>query len=50
MTVGYTGSDQRGQVAVFEVGKDIVRTTIAVIEARSGRKVVLQDDEARRSR
>ena len=29
----------------FELGKDIVRTTLPVVETRSGKKVVIQDDK-----
>jgi hypothetical protein len=49
VTVGYTDADGAAQVAVFEIGKGIVRATLAIIEARSHRKVVYQDREARRS-
>jgi hypothetical protein len=34
---------------VFELGKSIIRTTIATLEARTGKKVDYQDDEARKS-
>jgi len=34
---------------VFELGKEIVRTTIVTLEARTGRKVEYEDDEARKS-
>jgi hypothetical protein len=37
------------QVAVLEIGKDIIRTTLAVVETRSGKKVTYQDEEARKS-
>ena len=37
------------QAAVFELGKDIVRVTLAAIEARTGRKIEYQDEEARKS-
>ncbi|HZN10410.1 MAG TPA: hypothetical protein VFC61_01965 [Blastocatellia bacterium] len=36
-------------MAVFELGKDMVWTTLAVVEARSGKQVEYQDDEARKS-
>jgi len=36
------------QVAVFELGKDIVRTTLPIIETRSGKKIEYQDEEARK--
>jgi hypothetical protein len=47
VTVGYTSPDGSAQVAVFEIGKDIVRPTLAILETRSGKKIVFQDDEAR---
>jgi hypothetical protein len=49
LTIGYTDSDNKQQAAVFELGKDIVRVTIASLEARTGKKVEYQDDEARKS-
>ncbi len=49
VTIGYKDSADKEQVAVFEVGKDIIRTTLAVIEARSGKKIVYQDEEAKKS-
>ena len=49
LTVGYTSDDGKAQVAVFEVGKAIVRPTLAIVEARSGRKIAYQDEDARLS-
>jgi hypothetical protein len=49
VTIGYMDDARKEQVAVFELGKDIVRTTLAILEARSGKKIVYQDDEAKRS-
>ena len=34
---------------MFELGKDIVRTTLASLEARTGKKIDYQDEEARKS-
>ena len=34
---------------MLEVGKDILRTTVMVLEARTGKKVVFQDEEARKN-
>jgi hypothetical protein len=48
VTIGYKDSDGKEQVAVFELGKDIVRTSLAVIEARSGKKIEYQDEEAKK--
>jgi hypothetical protein len=49
LTLGYKDSDDKQQAAVFELGKDIVRTTLASLEARTGRKIEYQDEEARKS-
>ena len=49
VTIGYKGDDGKEQVAVFELGKDIVRTSLAVLEARSGKKIQYQDEEAKKS-
>jgi hypothetical protein len=49
LTVGFKDADGKDQVAVLELGKDIVRTTIPIVETRSGKKVTYQDDEARKS-
>ena len=34
---------------MFELGKDIVRTTLKIVETRSGKVLTFQDDEARKS-
>lgn len=34
---------------VFELGKDIVRTTLKVLETRSGKAITFQDEEAKKS-
>ena len=49
LTLGYTDADGKQQAAVFELGKDIIRVTLATLEARTGRKVEYQDEEARKS-
>ncbi len=49
LTVGYLDDGDKQQAAVFELGKNIVRTTLASLEARSGRKIEYQDEEARMS-
>jgi hypothetical protein len=50
LTVSYMDENEKQQAAVFELGKDIVRTTLASLEARTGRKIEYQDEEARKSR
>lgn len=48
LTVGYTDQNEKQQAAVFELGKNVVRVTLASLEARTGRKVDYEDDEARK--
>jgi hypothetical protein len=49
LTVGFKDADGKDQVAVLELGKDIVRVTLPIVETRSGKKIEYQDDEARKS-
>lgn len=49
LTVGFTDAAGKDQVAVIELGKDIVRLTLPIVETRSGKKLVYQDDEARKA-
>ena len=49
LTVGWKDEQEKQHAAVFELGKSVTRTTIATLEARSGKKVDYQDDEARKS-
>ena len=50
LTITYKDKSDASQSAVFELGKDLVRTTLAVVETRTGRKVTYQDEEAAKSR
>lgn len=49
VTIGYKGTDGKEEVAVFELGKDIIRTSLPILEARSGKKIEYQDDEAKKA-
>lgn len=49
LTVGWKDGQDKQHAAVFQLGKSIIRTTIATLEARTGKKVDYQDDEARKS-
>jgi hypothetical protein len=49
LTVSYTDASGKEQAAVFELGKGIIRTTLKVLEVRSGKQIEYQDDEARKS-
>jgi hypothetical protein len=50
LTIAYKGiGAEKDQVVVIELGKDIVRTTLPIVETRSGKKVQYQDEDARKS-
>jgi hypothetical protein len=47
LTIGFKDENDKQQAAVFELGKSTVRVTLASLEARSGRKIDYEDEEAR---
>jgi hypothetical protein len=49
LTVGFKDENDKQQAAVFEIGKNVVRVTLASLEARTGQKISYEDDEARKS-
>src|ERR1700722_9700794 len=49
LTVGYTDADGKQQAMIFQVSGKEIRPVLVSLEARSGRKVEYQDDEARKS-
>jgi len=48
-TIGFKDKDGKDQAVVLELGKDIVRTTLTIVETRSGKKIEYQDEEARKA-
>lgn len=46
LTIGFKDSENKDQVAVFKLNKDMVRTTLPVLAARSGKKVEYQSKDA----
>jgi hypothetical protein len=46
----YSREPSRTEVAVIELGKNVVRSTLAIVEARSGIPIEYQDEEARKWR
>ena len=50
LTLTYAGEQGRTEVMVIELGKHVVRSTLAVVEARSGVPIEYQDEEARKWR
>ncbi len=49
LTIGYQDEDGKQQAMVFRVGKGDIRTMLVSLEARTGRKVDYQDEEARKA-
>jgi hypothetical protein len=49
VTLGYVDAEGKQQVLVFQVGKGDIRSVLAGLEARTGRRVEYQDDEARKA-
>jgi hypothetical protein len=49
LTIGFKDEINKDQVVVLEIGKDIVRTTLPIVETRSGKKIQYQDDESRKA-
>ena len=50
LTLTYAGERGRNEVMVIELGKHVVRSTLAGVEARSGVPIEYQDEEARKWR
>ena len=49
LTVGYTDDQGRQQALVFQLNKGAVRAVLVSLEAKTGRKVEFQDEEARKA-
>lgn len=49
LTLSYIDGAGKEQAAVFELGKDIIRTTLTIVETRSGKQIEYQDEEARKA-
>jgi hypothetical protein len=49
LTVGYSDEEGRQQAMIFRVNKDDIRAMLVSLEARTGRKVEFQDDDARKA-
>lgn len=49
LTIGYTDADGKQQAMVLQVGKEEIRPLLVSLEARTGRRVEYQDEEARKA-
>lgn len=48
VTIAYKDAAGVDQAAVFEFGKDVYRTALAALKAKSGKEISCQDEEARK--
>lgn len=49
LTIGYTDAEGKQQAMIFRVEKSDIRAVLVGLEARTGRKVTFQDEEARKA-
>jgi hypothetical protein len=49
LTIGYSDAQGQQQAMVLQVGKGEIRTLLVSLEARTGRRVEYQDEEARKA-
>lgn len=49
LTISYVDNDSRQQAMVLEVNKDVIRTLLVSLEAKSGKRIEYQDEEARKA-
>ena len=48
LTITYKDASDKEQVGVFELGKDVIRVSLASLQARTGKEIQYQDDSARK--
>ncbi len=48
LSIMFKDKDAKDQAVVFELGKDVLRPAVLVIETRSGKKIQFQDEEAQK--
>jgi len=49
LTIGYIDETGKHQALIFRVNKDDIRGALVTLEARTGRRVEFQDEEARKA-
>jgi hypothetical protein len=47
LTIGYQDDDGHQQALIFRVNKNDIRTALVALEARTGKRIEYQDDDAR---
>jgi hypothetical protein len=49
LTIGYTDLEGNQQAVILQVGKEEIRPLLVSLEARTGRRIEYQDEEARKA-
>ena len=49
LTLAFNDDEGRAQAMIFQIGKNQIRVVLASLEARSGRRIDFQDDDARKA-
>lgn len=49
LTISYVDADSHQQAMVLEISKDSIRPMLVSLEAKSGKKIEFQDEEARKA-
>jgi hypothetical protein len=49
LTISFKDQEGKDQAAIFQLGKEVTRTTLAIMSARTGKTVEFEDEEARKS-
>ena len=50
LTIAFTNQQGENEVLILELAKGIVRTTIPILEARTGKKVELEEGTAKQGK
>ena len=48
VTIGFIDDNGQEQVTIFELGKSLIRTTLPILKARSGKEIIYQGEEAKK--
>lgn|SRR5262245_12718943 len=49
LTINFKSAEGKDEAIVFQLGKDLTRSMLATLQARTGKKVEYEDEEARKS-
>jgi hypothetical protein len=49
LTLSFKNAEGKDEAIVFQLGKDVTRSMLATLQARTGKKVEYEEDEARKS-